>query len=151
MKSVREEIDDVFSDYGVKLDEKLLYDEKINSFQSLLAYQAGMTEIVSPAWNIFKCRAKKRDRYEILIAVCQMLMCGEYSLRQIREKTGWSFNTILRLSHKLRDLRKTMGMGTVCCPCGKPLHLHRGWCKFRVSKSLKRQQFLKTWQSPKMK
>jgi hypothetical protein len=81
----------------------------------------------------FECFYKKAGQ---IVTAYELLKCGQYSARQVAKTCEMSINTVCKLLK--RDL-------TLKCVCGKLLREHRGWCKYRVSNSPLRQEFLKTF------
>jgi hypothetical protein len=62
-----------------------------------------------------------------------------FSLRLAAYEAGVAFNTVRRYFCVFRELH-----GLVLCECGQ-ISGHRGWCSHRFSKSLRRQEFIKSW------
>lgn len=80
---------------------------------------------------------KKGAFYKIALrrTIADLLRQGN-NIRETSRLTGAAKNTVTSVYKEINEDLK--------CKCGKNL-LHRGWCSFRVSKSKKRQIFLKQW------
>lgn len=61
------------------------------------------------------------------------------SVRNAAKETAMSTKTVVKIFGQL----KRLGFDQLPCPCGQAAG-HRGWCAHRVSKSPRRQDFLKT-------
>lgn len=108
-------------------------------------WKIGIQFQASPAWRLFRARAKRGDRLKVFIITCQMLLSGYYSMREVSRKTGYSINTVMLLMSKLRAFKEKQGLGEIKCPCGKIIVDHRGWCSYRYNKSEKRKVFINNW------
>ncbi len=106
--------------------------------------QIGVVREATAEWKLFRCRAEKPHMKDKFILACQMLNSGEYSMRQVSLRTGYAKNTVCNLLKKLLAFRQKNGMGDIKCPCGVPLAVHRGWCKFRYEQSDSRKKY---WES----
>lgn len=132
---MQKEITEIFDEYESTFDKRQLRrlesgDESL-CFQNLLAYQAGVTQIVSPAWVLFRAYASRPDRYSAFVSGCNLIVSGRHSLREVSRITGWHYSTVLKYTKALLALRMRLGLGDILCPCGKPIMEHRGSCEFR--------------------
>lgn len=86
----------------------------------------------------------KANRHEF-VPVLRSIVSGDFSLREIATKVGWTKDVVFKIFNKLRDFLRANKYPEIVCKCGVALADHNGMCHLRFVRSVGRHSIVKMW------
>lgn len=149
--NISEDIKEIFTEYSLEGNSDKVYKNYINSVINEIGGTTSNNPNCSEYYNsnsVLKFNngtfIATSDRYKSfykrlgqISTAYELLKSGNHSAREVSRICKMGINTVCKLLKSDSNLK---------CICGKLLSEHRGWCKYRFSKSKKRQLWMLSMQ-----